>query len=200
MESFAVDGKKLPYFWHWYNTTWLGERAVEIPVFRDIVGRAAGQRILEVGNVLSHYDDVRHDVLDKYEKGCQTIRKDVLEFNPAVPYDLVVSISTIEHVGWDEEPRDPEKALRAVRSIVERCLAPQGRLVISVPVGYHVTLDRQIDTGRLAFDHLLCLKRVSRHEWTETTWANIRDSRYGKPWFFGNGLAIGTIHKGRGAA
>ena len=30
------------------------------------------------------------------------------------PFDLIVAISTLEHVGWDESPRDPAKAPRAV--------------------------------------------------------------------------------------
>ena len=43
-----------------------------------------------------------HDVLDKYEKGNNVINDDVVSFSTEVKYDLIVSVSTLEHVGWDE--------------------------------------------------------------------------------------------------
>ena len=41
-------------------------------------------------------------------------------------YDLIVTISTLEHVGWDEEPRDPSKVLRAIENL-KSCYADPER-------------------------------------------------------------------------
>jgi hypothetical protein len=47
------------------------------------VNKYVGRNVLEVGNVLSHYFPVHHDVLDKYEKAKGVINEDVVEFSPA---------------------------------------------------------------------------------------------------------------------
>ncbi|HAL04611.1 MAG TPA: hypothetical protein DCP58_05820, partial [Verrucomicrobiales bacterium] len=67
--EFTYYDKTLLLFYHGYNMTWANERAVEVPIAREYLGRHTGQRVLEVGNVLSHYGDVDHVVLDKYEQG-----------------------------------------------------------------------------------------------------------------------------------
>ena len=42
------------------------------------------------------------------------INQDVVDFKTNEKYDLIVSISTLEHVGWDEEPRDDKKISKAL--------------------------------------------------------------------------------------
>src|SRR5579872_7186960 len=75
--SFEFRGKTYLYFWHRYNATWRNERAVEIPIAREFIAQSRGGNVLEVGNVLSHYGPVQHDVLDKYEKAEGVINEDV---------------------------------------------------------------------------------------------------------------------------
>jgi hypothetical protein len=83
-----------------------------------------------VGNVLSHYFSVNHDVVDKYEKAEGVINRDIIDFHPSKEYDLIISISTLEHVGWDEDIsdhkilHDPSKILRAIENL-RGLLAPQ---------------------------------------------------------------------------
>ena len=104
----------ITYLVHNYNRTWLNERAVEVPIIFHVIARWPGRRMLELGNVLSHYGSVAHDVLDKYEVGEHVINQDVVEYQPSARYDMIVSISTLEHVGWDEQPRDPQKSYNFV--------------------------------------------------------------------------------------
>src|SRR5881396_1029660 len=66
--SFTARGVDYRYFYHAYNQTYCNERAVEIPIVWPIVQRVPPERVLEVGNVLSHYFSTRHDVVDKYER------------------------------------------------------------------------------------------------------------------------------------
>jgi SAM-dependent methyltransferase len=138
-----------------YRWTWLGERSVEVPIAARLVDATVG-RVLEVGNVLSHYRPVTHEVVDKYERSPGVRNADVLELNEMGAYDLVLSLSTIEHVGWDEYPRDPELAIEAMRRL-QRLVAPGGRLLVTVPVGYHPRLDRCILDGDLSFGEVRAL-------------------------------------------
>ena len=89
----------------------MNERSIEVPIVMEIVNQNKGKRILEIGNVLSNYYKVSHDIVDKYEKAPNVINQDVVDFKTNEKYDLIVSISTLEHVGWDEEPRDDKKNL-----------------------------------------------------------------------------------------
>jgi hypothetical protein len=113
--KFAFNGQNFSYFYHWYNKTWRNERAVEVPIIWNIVKKYKRKRILEVGNVLSHYYPIRHEILDKYEKAPGVINLDVVDFKPAKKYDLIISISTLEHVGWDEKPKEPKKVYKLLR-------------------------------------------------------------------------------------
>jgi SAM-dependent methyltransferase len=131
-----------------------------------------------VGHVLGHYGPMRsHDVVDRYEVADGVINVDVLEFAPSDPYDLIVSVSTLEHVGWDEEPRDPERALAAVQRLRE-LLAPGGRLLATFPVGYHEELDRAIRDGRAGFESVSALRRQADGSWAEVPPEEVWDVPY----------------------
>ena len=78
--TFVFKGYTLNYFHHAYNKTWQNERAVEIPIIWGILTGYQGKRILEVGNVLSHYIPVEHDIVDKYEMAPGVINQDVVDY------------------------------------------------------------------------------------------------------------------------
>ena len=154
-KTFIFNGKTYYYFVHKYNTTWKNERAVEVPIIWDIVREHYrwGKRVLEVGNVLSHYFRIFHDVLDKYEIAEGVINQDVVDFKPTWKYDLIVSISTLEHVGWDEEPKEPEKVLKAFENL-KQCLNPGGKIIVTLPLGYNPELDELLKERRMKFTKL----------------------------------------------
>ncbi len=185
--------KNYDYFYHPYNRTWKNERAVEVPIIWDIVGEQKGKRILEVGNVLSHYFDIDHDILDKYERADGVINQDAADFRTIERYDLIVSISTLEHVGWDENPREPEKVLRAIDNL-KSLLAPKGKMVVTLPVGQNPNLDKLLRERKIRFTRLQCLERISGdNRWVESDWGHVQNAEYNKPFPAANGLVIGTI-------
>jgi hypothetical protein len=194
-QTFTVDGRRYRYFYHPYNSTWKTERAVETPLAWEIVQQHAGRRILEVGNVLSHYFPVAHTIVDKYERAPGVINQDIVDFDAGQRYDLIISISTIEHVGWDEEPREPEKLLRAVAHL-EELAAPGGLIVLTLPLAYNSYLDEVLRAGRLAFDRQICLRRISHdNRWAQVDWPGIRDAGFNTPFRGINGLLIGVKRK-----
>lgn len=193
--EFRFDGHIYPYFNHRYNVTWLNERRVEIPIARNILLRHPTARILEVGNVLSHYDrTLGHATIDKYEKERRSnlFAEDAVSFFRGAPYDLIVSISTLEHVGWDETPRDEDKISRTLQHL-RGLLSSDGEMVFTAPVGYSPPLDRAIDAG-IGFIELRCLRRTNvMNEWEETDWAGIRNMKFHSPYPFANGLVVARL-------
>jgi hypothetical protein len=194
-KTFVFRGHEYRYFHHYYNTTWYNERAVEIPIIVEMVERHLGREILEVGNVLSHYVKIDHDVIDKFEPGAHITNKDVVDFKSSKSYDLIISISTLEHIGWDETPRDDTKIIRALDNL-KNLLSKNGIMVITLPVGYNVTLDKLLKMRVIQFDDQYYLKRISRrNEWMEAC-LDLDSVQYGRPFPGANGLLIGII-KGR---
>lgn len=193
--SFSFRGETYSYYYHPYNLTFTNERALEIPIAWKLVRQNTGARILEVGNVLSHYFPVSHDVVDKYEKGHCVFNQDIVDFRDGRGYDLILSISTIEHVGWDSpEERNPEKAIQALDSMRRLC-RPDGMILVTWGLGYNRAIDRMIAAGRLAFDDVYFFKKVSKDNlWRETAWEEVSNSRFGRPYKGANGLIVGFIH------
>ena len=113
-----------------------------------LLERHRGGRVLEVGNVLSHYGpvDARGRGQVRARAGVRNV--DVLDLPPEPAYDLVLSVSTLEHVGRDEDPRDPARAVAALEHL-RRLLAARRLLFATVPVGYNPELDRALAVGPL---------------------------------------------------
>ncbi len=193
--TFVFRGTTFTYFYHEYNTTWATERAVEIPIVMSIVNGYEGKRILEVGNVLSHYFPVKHDIVDKYEQAPGVINEDVVDYKPSEKYDLIVSISTLEHVGWDEEPKEPAKVLAAIENL-KNCLAPTGKIVVTLPMGQNPHLDRLLNEKKLQFTRQYFLKRITAdNKWVQAEWEDVKNAEYNYPFPFANGVIIGIIEK-----
>jgi hypothetical protein len=192
---FTFQGKTYRYFYHRYNMTWKYARSVEVPIIWEIVKSYRGKRILEVGNVLSHYFPVNHDILDKYEKADGVINQDVVDFRPPQNYDLIVSISTLEHVGWDENPKEPYAILGAIENLTS-CLAAGGKMVVVLPLGYNFEMDMLFREGKIRFTKQHYLKRISEdNEWIEVAWEEAKDTKYNYPFPNANGLIVGIMDK-----
>jgi len=175
---FELQSERYPYLFHRYKRTWLTERAVEVPVAQALVDRHPGRRVLEVGNVLSHYRRQTHLVVDKYERAPGVLNRDVLELEPLGSFDVIVAISTLEHVGWDERPRDPEKVLRAVDALRAR-LAPGGQLLFTVPVGYNPIFDAALRENQIELSGAAALRRAGAGaSWREVAVTDVWSAAY----------------------
>jgi SAM-dependent methyltransferase len=191
---FTYQGRPYACFLHTYNSTWSNERAVEIPIVWAAVQGVAGGRVLEVGNVLPHYFAAGHEVIDKFEQGAAVRNEDVATFRSEVRYDLIVSISTLEHVGWDEQPHDPAKIGRALLNLRDH-LAPGGRLLVTLPLGYNPSLDAQLAAGSLPFSRCDYLKREGLLRWRQAAWEEVAGASYARRWPGTDGLVIGVVER-----
>ncbi|MGA3020624.1 MAG: hypothetical protein ABSD68_01590 [Candidatus Micrarchaeales archaeon] len=185
-DSFQFMGNSYDYLCRFYNSTWKSQRAIEVPIGYRLLKQYEGKRILEFGNVMEHYFPSSHEVLDKYEKADGVINEDVVSFNPGKEYDLILSISTLEHVGWDEIPKEEGKIPKAVENL-KGLLAKEGLLFMTMDVGYNQELDSLLAGDALGFDEIYYMKRTSR----DNKWMQVNKEEMGNS----QGVAIGIIKK-----
>ncbi|MGE5659839.1 MAG: FkbM family methyltransferase [Actinomycetota bacterium] len=151
-ETFIYKGKPLSYNRIAVNN--VSERAVEIPIaFNFLASLEKKERLLEVGNTLSHYENLLSEymgiksrrIVDKFETALGVDNVDLMEIPSQEKYDGIVSVSTVEHIGQGVEPssgaygeqiqvRDLEAPLKAVAKIYD-LLSVGGKALITVPFG-----------------------------------------------------------------
>lgn len=170
---FTYHGQQLDGFCHLYNLTWLNERTVELAVAHQFIAGQDDQRAgLEVGNVLGHYAPREHMVVDRYEPAAwYQIGRQWVEncdvFDVAGCWPWIVSISTVEHVGFDTPPFADGASARAIDHL-RRQLAPGGTALITFPLGYNPALDALVAAGATGAARWATLVRSSAEEWIET--------------------------------
>ena len=193
-DTFEFQGTTYNYFFHAYCTTWRNERTVAVPIIWNLVRRFEEQnkKILEVGNVLSYYFKVNHDILDKYEIMDGVINEDVIDFKPAKQYDLIVSIVTLEHVGWSESPKDPAKVIRAFENL-KSLLSPGGQLVVVMGLGLNDQFDKSLRGKKIEFTDQRFMKHLKGYEWQEATLEDVKDVKYDRTVPTANAIVIGTL-------
>lgn len=151
METFTLQGQALAYVDEVYNNTRLNERCVEVAVALHLIAKAAS--VLEVGCVMPHYlpnlslvapaaspdgagvpaggtggANDAYTVVDLYEQFEGVINEDVLTYQPERLYDLVLCISTLDHL------HSPGEVLAAIRRMKGwRTLG--GLLLVTLPFG-----------------------------------------------------------------
>lgn len=200
-KTFSFGGKQ--YRYHYTFSTRDNERVIEIPIAWEIVKMNMGKKILEVGNVLSHYFEVKYDIVDKYEIAEGVINQDIVDYPSNVKYDLIVSISTLEHVGYDEHvgsfvDRDPTKLLQAVERLQQLVDPVHGMIFVTLPLGYNLQMDQLIKNDTIVFSEKHYLKRFSKaNEWRECNREEVKNIEYGKPFPAANGLLVGIVRNNK---
>ncbi|NCN82739.1 MAG: class I SAM-dependent methyltransferase [Candidatus Pacebacteria bacterium] len=194
LRTFRFQNKQYHYFCHKYNSPHINERAVELPIAWAEVQKYQSSEVLEVGNVLSHYFPISHQVVDKYEVAPGVINKDVINFKSSKKFKLIVSISTLEHVGWDEKVKNKQKIPRALEHL-KSLLAPGGTVFITLPLGYNLYLDEHLRTNKIAFDKAFFLQRKTVfNSWLEVDKRVLKKMpKYNYPFANANVIIIGKL-------
>jgi hypothetical protein len=162
---FTYWGRALEYYDAAYNDTRKNERAVELPIASDWLNGRDKFAGLEVGNVTAHYGAWHASrIVDRYEPGDGVDNCDV--FDIAGPFDWILSISTLEHVRWDEPDTDPFGSVNAICHLRKQ-LAPHGEMLVTVPMGHHPYLDGVLAHDRAGAHRACTLIRVG-DGWRQT--------------------------------
>jgi hypothetical protein len=185
------NGRRLELFYHRYNMTWASERCVEVPIARDYAGAARPDATLEVGNVLSHYGPVQHVILDKFERAPGVINEDITTYRPTRRYDLILWISTFEHIGFDDEAegRSSDKIHDAIK-VCRQMLTPNGILLITVPISYNPELNELIQSGRPGSRNEYFLKKDGPQEWRQCSKEEAMRCEYKRPFPYANAIMV----------
>lgn len=189
--SFNFEGEEYRYVITARTRT--NERTVELSLAERVLSRHRDEPVLEVGNVTSRFGlaGKQHVVVDKYERAPGVRNVDVVDLVADQKYRVVVSLSTLEHVGFDEDMLEVDKPLRAAE-VLRAAVAPGGELLVTFPFAYNQSFDEHVRRGRLADpSELRFLKRVSPdNRWEQVDLEALSRVRYGTPFPYANGLGV----------
>ena len=193
--EFIFNKKKYNYNLQDYNSCWENERTIEIPIIQSFVDN--NKSVLEIGNVLKNYKKNNHLVVDKFEKCDAVINEDAENFNTKQKFDLIVSVSTFEHIGNNEELKpnpknndnDPTKLARVIKNLKNQ-LKPGGKIIATIPIGLNKNLEKDIENKK--YEIIGFLKRKNRlNDWVQiNSFQEIKNLEWGTPFPCANGLAI----------
>ena len=190
--SVRFQSWEAPLHYEFGRWAWRTERCAEIGIGSKAVAAWPRDDVLEVGNVLPLAGVGGHTVVDKYEKGPGVVNEDIVTFTPSRRFGLVISISTLEHVGWDEVPEDPEKAWMALMAM-SRLVAPSGALLVTIPVGCRRQLESAFVSADAPFDSVSLLAKTSRlARWEDRPVEERTSIEYNAPYACGNAILVGV--------
>jgi multidrug resistance efflux pump len=229
--QFSLKGKDLYYNRIRYNNP--TERTVEVPIAFDFLANLDKKdRILEVGNVLAYYENVlseytgilRRKIVDKFENELGVDNEDLMNLGSEEKFDAIVCISTVEHIGQQEEPsgtygehienRDMEAPLKAIAKIYD-LLDIGGKALITVPFGTLTDGDWYIQFSGQYLAQLKkygvpkeaistnFLKQIDRNPiwdkaqmlWAEVDGIEVSDAEYNYPFSYSNAIAVIELTK-----
>ncbi|MHB1638051.1 MAG: methyltransferase domain-containing protein [Thermoplasmataceae archaeon] len=175
----------------------LGERVIEIPYVRSLYDKISPNKVLEVGNVTRKWFHIQdRTIIDKYEIAHKVINADIEKFQTDEKFDMIISISTIEHIGFDEIEKDDRKPLNSIINMLS-FLNKGGQLIITVPLGYNPNIDEIITKKTIDYDKLIFMKRYSKlNLWRQCSYDEAISLKYGSKYEFANAVAFITLsHK-----
>ncbi len=158
--TFRMGSKE--YHYYTGNFALLHERTVEMAIAKQFYDDNRHGTVLEVGNVMHQCMPIPegYDIVDKYEPGGGVINEDIVDYKPGKRYDMIISVSTMEHVGYEEPDRVPYKSLVGIRKGM-KMLKPGGKMLITVPLGMNPAIDGMIMGQGIKFTRSYFLKRIS---------------------------------------
>jgi len=164
-KTFVFDGVEYKYFYHKYNYTPLNERCVEIPIVMRKLDEYldAKKQVFEIGNVMQNYHKREWEILDKFEKEDNVINKDIVDYKTDKRYDLIICVSTIEHIGFDDNLKDDDRISSAILNM-KNMLKKDGELIITFPLGYNPNADKLVEKDW--FDKITLMRKV-KNKWKE---------------------------------
>jgi len=180
-KTFEYHGMHLPYTYHTYNSTYANERCVEVSIGKWFL--ETHEDVLEVGNVMNHYCDIPHEVVDKYEIAPGVRNEDVVSIKDH--HKNILAISTLEHVGFDDGGQGKGdhtqffKAVENIKSIGQHAL-------ITLPWGVNPSVDKFVSE----FTGAMTLYYRDGREWKQGTLTDIREKTYGSKYSGANAIAV----------
>lgn len=175
---------KLYYdFWGPYNNPRTNERNIELPIGFWFIENY-GDNLVEIGEVTAMYREAKHPVYDLSSDQADR-RRDVFDIN--MTDKNVLSISTVEHVGFGDYGNKPEPhlAIEAIKKIRKEAQ----KYMITYPVGYNVELDDDLMESGIPY---FVMFRDERNKWFMSVHNDLTKFKYNDPFYAGNAIVVIT--------
>lgn len=189
---FIIGAKEYTYFISARNSTWANERAVEISYAKEILKHVGPCDLMEIGNVLKNYLSGDWLVCDKYDSSPGIEQQDVLSLAIGRKFKRIISVSTLEHVGFDEPCQKIDAFPLAMSRIAEH-LEVGGEFHCTLPIGYNPIVDQHLRDGSVKFDKVIYLLRDGMTSWRMGSSREAHEQKYGHPYGCANALAICVV-------
>lgn len=122
------------------------------------------------------------------------INQDIEYYKPDKKYDLIVSISTLEHVGFDDEVKDSSKIDRVIEHITSNLLNSGGTFLFTVLLGYNFDLDAKLQRNFFNLDgYAVYQKSFLTEQWYEVELGAVSTCVYGSRGDGAGELFVGVI-------
>lgn len=202
----TIEKENIFQIYNDYNISFFNERSIEIPFSKHLIQNYSKEyknpNILEVGNTLIHYENdsakFQRTILDKYETHPEVINEDIKDYHPKKKFDIIFSISTLEHVGSDyEEIKEDKKFSESINHCLN-LLNPNGVLIITLPIFYRSIVDKYIFNKERTFYKKYFFQRKNfRNDWVisseKDTLKNQNKLKYNLKYPLANALFVGVI-------
>jgi len=198
--------EKKDYFMSGYNQTWQNERCVELELGFRWLDLNKGEKIMEVGAVMSYYAEggyyeLSHEVIDPYDEKATIV--DLMENIDLAGYK-VIAISTLEHIGTTDYDGSGERQklvdADAAPLALQQILNQTDSCFVTVPVGYNSGLDNWLEDNLHRLKCFGYLKTQHGFDLSGDTWPpalnylwehepevkSIKDHKYREPFPYGN--------------
>ena len=174
------------------------ERTIEMPLIWDEVIKYSPSEVLEIGNVLGQHIKRSHDVIDLQEQGTGIITGDIRTYQSEKKYKLIVSITTLEHVGDGRDGHDVDELgiINAINNMLG-LLTDSGRIIFTVPVGQNPYMDNLFKEQKIVCDSIYAYKRIDAlNNWLRLPYDDIKNSELYVPyWGTANASLLCEIYK-----
>lgn len=168
-------------FWGPYNNPRINERNIELPIAFWFIENYNND-LVEIGEVTPFYRDPQHPVYDLSSQ-LEERRKDLFDID--LKGKNVLSISTVEHVGFGDYGNAPEPhmALEAIKYIKKHTK----KYLITYPVGYNTELDDDLMHTKHKY---FLMQRDEHNKWTMCDHKHMDLFKYNSPYYAGNAICV----------
>ena len=116
------------------------ERTIEVPLGQYFIDQTQDKsNLIEIGATLPHYREEKHQVVDLDEKHPLAVNRDAYDMN--FTGRDVVSISTIEHVHFDETDQGTAIKIGHSAELAWRIVKQAQRYLLTWPIFHNLQLD-----------------------------------------------------------
>lgn len=190
-----------------YNSAHLNERAIEVPIGKWFLDRYPN--LIELGAVLPYYYECIHSVYDLNDEYKHSLKIDFSHLDLDFTGKDVLSISTIEHVGFNDYSKapflgSPEMPLSMKYrydkcrwgegfKCIEKIMAEAANFLITIPLGFNPTIDEML--GLLDESKYFVIKRINKGNLWRLDLDKSLNYKYGSPFKNANALCVITNNK-----